>query len=59
MRDSLSMAANGVQQVFAPVLAAHNTMSSGASRMEKEKAHKFLEEFQKSVGRVAHRHLSR
>lgn len=44
------MAANGVQQVFAPVLAAHSTMSSGADRVQKEQAHLFLERFQKSVG---------
>lgn len=42
------MAANGVQQAFAPVLAAHNTMSSGADRAQKEQAHQFLEQFQKS-----------
>ena len=43
------MAANGAQHVFAPVLAAHNTMSSGADRAQKEQAHQFLEHFQKSV----------
>ncbi|CBX90696.1 hypothetical protein IAQ61_002185 [Plenodomus lingam] len=42
------MAANGVQQVFDPVMAAHSTMQSGASREQKEQAHKFLEQFQKS-----------
>jgi transportin-3 len=42
------MAANG-QQVFDPVLAAHNTMSSQADRAQKEQAHQFLEQFQKSV----------
>ncbi|KAH6857261.1 armadillo-type protein [Alternaria rosae] len=41
------MAANG-QQVFDPVLAAHNTMSSQADRAQKEQAHQFLEQFQKS-----------
>jgi hypothetical protein len=44
-----TMASNGVQHVFAPVLAAHNTMSSGADRAQKEQAHQFLEQFQKSV----------
>ena len=43
------MATNGAQQVFAPVLAAHNTMSSGADRSQKEQAHQYLEQFQKSV----------
>lgn len=44
------MAANGVQQqVFAPVLAAHNVMQSGVNRAQKEQAHQFLESFQKSV----------
>ncbi|KAJ4360247.1 Nuclear import receptor [Didymosphaeria variabile] len=42
------MASNGVQHVFAPVLAAHNTMASGADRAQKEQAHQFLEQFQKS-----------
>jgi transportin-3 len=42
------MAANG-QQVFDPVLAAHNTMASQADRAQKEQAHQFLEQFQKSV----------
>ena len=46
------MAANGVQHVFAPVLAAHSTMSSGADRAQKEQAHQFLEQFQKSVRRM-------
>ncbi|KAF5845392.1 hypothetical protein GGP41_003007 [Bipolaris sorokiniana] len=41
------MAANG-QQVFDPVLAAHNTMASSADRAQKEQAHQFLEQFQKS-----------
>jgi transportin-3 len=44
------MAANGEQQVFGPILAAHNTMQSGADRATKEQAHHFLEQFQKSVG---------
>jgi transportin-3 len=43
------MAANGAQQAFAPVLAAHSTMSSGADRAQKEQAHQYLEQFQKSV----------
>jgi len=43
------MAANGVQQAFTQVLAAHNTMQSGADRAQKEQAHLFLEQFQKSV----------
>ncbi|KAF2113306.1 armadillo-type protein [Lophiotrema nucula] len=42
------MATNGAQQVFEPVLAAHNTMQSGADRSQKEQAHQFLERFQKS-----------
>lgn len=46
------MAANGVQQAFAPVLAAHTTMQSGVDRAQKEQAHHFLERFQKSVGGV-------
>lgn len=49
------MAANGVQSVFAPVLAAHSTMSSGADRAQKEQAHQFLEHFQKSVRRTTGR----
>lgn len=44
------MAANGVSHVFDPVMAAHSTMQSGASREQKEQAHQFLEQFQKSVG---------
>ncbi|KAF1939953.1 karyopherin [Clathrospora elynae] len=40
------MAANG--QVFEPVLAAHNTMQSQAGRAQKEQAHQYLEQFQKS-----------
>lgn len=48
--NTLTMAANGVQQVFDPVMAAHSTMQSGASREQKEQAHQFLEQFQKSVG---------
>lgn len=44
------MAENGVQHVFEPVLAAHNTMQSGANQAQKEQAHQFLEQFQKSVG---------
>lgn len=47
------MASNGVQNVFAPVLAAHNTMASGADRAQKEQAHQFLEQFQKSVWRTS------
>lgn len=43
------MAANGAQQVYGPVLAAHNTMASTADRSQKEQAHLFLESFQKSV----------
>jgi hypothetical protein len=31
------------------VLAAHSTMSSGADRAQKEQAHQYLEQFQKSV----------
>lgn len=46
------MAANGTQQVFDPVMAAHSTMQSGAGRAQKEQAHQFLEQFQKSVGRT-------
>ncbi|KAF2260719.1 ARM repeat-containing protein [Lojkania enalia] len=42
------MATNGLRQAFEPVLAAHNTMQSGANRAQKEQAHKFLEQFQKS-----------
>ncbi|OAL47837.1 ARM repeat-containing protein [Pyrenochaeta sp. DS3sAY3a] len=42
------MASNGAQNAFAPVLAAHNMMQSGANRAEKEQAHLFLEQFQKS-----------
>lgn len=42
------MAANGAQHVFDPVMVAHSTMQSGASREQKEQAHKFLEQFQKS-----------
>ncbi|PVH94273.1 ARM repeat-containing protein [Periconia macrospinosa] len=42
------MAANGAQQAFAPVLAAHSTMASGADRAQKEQAHQYLEQFQKS-----------
>ncbi|KAL6710949.1 Nuclear import receptor [Coniothyrium glycines] len=41
------MAASG-QNVFDPVLAAHNTMQSGADRARKEQAHQYLEQFQKS-----------
>ena len=43
------MAANGAQQAFEPILAAHTTMQSGANRTQKEQAHQFLEQFQKSV----------
>lgn len=53
------MATNGVQQVFAPVLAAHNTMQSGADRAQKEQAHQFLERFQKSVCRQGYNYLRR
>ncbi|KAF2124982.1 ARM repeat-containing protein [Dothidotthia symphoricarpi CBS 119687] len=42
------MAANGAQNVFEPVLAAHRTMASAANRVQKEQAHQFLEQFQKS-----------
>ena len=42
------MAANG-QQLFEPVLAAHNTMQSQVDRAQKEQAHQYLEQFQKSV----------
>ncbi|KAF2732980.1 ARM repeat-containing protein [Polyplosphaeria fusca] len=42
------MAANGAQQAFEPILAAHTTMQSGANRTQKEQAHQFLEQFQKS-----------
>jgi transportin-3 len=45
------MAANG-QHVFDPVLAAHNTMASQADRAQKEQAHQYLEQFQKSVCRL-------
>lgn len=34
---------------FAPVLAALATMQSNIDRAQKEQAHRFLEEFQKSV----------
>jgi len=43
------MATNGAQQVYEPVLAAHNLMQSGSNRTQKEQAHEFLEKFQKSV----------
>ncbi len=43
------MAANGAQQVYEPVLAAHNLMQSASNRTQKEQAHEFLEKFQKSV----------
>ncbi|KAF1361052.1 ARM repeat-containing protein [Lizonia empirigonia] len=42
------MATNGAQQVYEPVLAAHNVMQSGSNRAQKEQAHQFLEKFQKS-----------
>lgn len=45
----LVMATNGAQQVYEPVLAAHNVMQSGSNRAQKEQAHQFLEKFQKSV----------
>jgi transportin-3 len=50
------MAANGVQS-FEPVLAAHNMMQSGGNRAQKEQAHQFLEQFQKSVRRRGEREL--
>lgn len=43
------MAANGAQAGFEPVLAAHQLMATGANRAQKEQAHQFLEQFQKSV----------
>lgn len=43
------MATNGAQQVYEPVLAAHNLMQSASNRIQKEQAHEFLEKFQKSV----------
>jgi transportin-3 len=43
------MAANGAQQGFEPVLAAHNMMQSAGNRAQKEQAHQYLEQFQKSV----------
>jgi hypothetical protein len=43
------MATNGAQQGFEPVLAAHNMMQSAGNRAQKEQAHQFLEQFQKSV----------
>jgi len=43
------MAAKGVQTGFEPVLAAHDMMQSGGNRAQKEQAHQFLEQFQKSV----------
>jgi transportin-3 len=46
------MAANGAQTGFEPVLAAHNMMQSAGNRAQKEQAHQFLEQFQKSVRRV-------
>ncbi|KAF3052854.1 Nuclear import receptor [Didymella keratinophila] len=42
------MATNGAQQVYEPVLAAHNLMQSASNRTQKEQAHEFLEKFQKS-----------
>ncbi|KAH7382491.1 armadillo-type protein [Phaeosphaeria sp. MPI-PUGE-AT-0046c] len=42
------MATNGAQQGFEPVLAAHNMMQSAGNRAQKEQAHQFLEQFQKS-----------
>jgi len=44
-----NMAANGAQTGFEPVLAAHNMMQSSGNRAQKEQAHQFLEQFQKSV----------
>ncbi|KAK4984615.1 Nuclear import receptor [Elasticomyces elasticus] len=43
------MATNGVQQAFAPVLAALRTMQSNVNRAQKEQAHQYLEQFQKST----------
>jgi transportin-3 len=43
------MATNGAQPGFEPVLAAHNMMQSSGNRAQKEQAHQFLEQFQKSV----------
>ncbi|KAK4984886.1 Nuclear import receptor [Elasticomyces elasticus] len=43
------MATNGVQQAFAPVLAALRTMQSNVDRAQKEQAHQYLEQFQKST----------
>ncbi|OXV07638.1 hypothetical protein Egran_04593 [Elaphomyces granulatus] len=40
---------NGLEQAFAPVLAAVATMQGNASRTEKTHAHEFLEQFQKSL----------
>ncbi|KAH7070976.1 armadillo-type protein [Paraphoma chrysanthemicola] len=42
------MATNGAQPGFEPVLAAHNMMQSSGNRAQKEQAHQFLEQFQKS-----------
>lgn len=44
-----NMATNEAQQVFTPVLAAQHTMMSSADTETKNQAHKFLENFQKSV----------
>jgi len=43
---------NGVtaEQAFAPVLAALATMQSSAEASQKQQAHEYLEQFQKSVG---------
>jgi hypothetical protein len=51
------MAANGAQQGFEPVLAAHNMMQSAGNRAQKEQAHQFLEQFQKSVCVVGRRNV--
>lgn len=49
-RSHPAMATNGTQ-VFAPVLAALQTMQSNVDRAQKGQAHEFLEQFQKSVRR--------
>lgn len=45
------MAANGAAagEAFVPVLTALQTMQSNVNRSQKEQAHSYLEEFQKSV----------
>lgn len=42
------MAANG-DSAYAPVLAALATMQANVDKAQKEQAHQFLENFQKSV----------